>query len=68
MRPANDEMILGYTDGLDLNSPTPSSNRSHSYQHGFKAGRADRGIPWNKTFDEVTAMADQAMAKDEAAY
>lgn len=67
-RPANDGMVQGYTDGLDLNNPEPSSNRSHSYRHGFRAGRADRGQPWGKPFEEVEAMADEAMAKDDAAY
>ncbi len=41
-RPANDEMIQGYRDGLDPNNPEPSANRSHSYRHGFANGRDDR--------------------------
>ena len=40
-RPANEEMIAGYVDGLDLSSPPPSDNRSHSYRHGFANGRDD---------------------------
>lgn len=40
-RPANDEMVQGYFDGLDLTSPQPSANRSRSYRHGFANGRAE---------------------------
>lgn len=64
-RPANDEMVAGYLDGRDLDNPEPSSNRSHSYRHGFRAGRADRGERWGKPFEVVEAMADEAMAKDD---
>lgn len=35
------EMVEGYRDGRDPNSPEPSSNRSHSYRHGFANGRDD---------------------------
>lgn len=38
---SNDEMAQGYRDGRDANSPEPSSNRSHSYRHGFLNGRDD---------------------------
>lgn len=67
---ANEEMVEGYLDGRDLDNPEPSENRSHSYRHGFKAGRNDKlphgqgpfhGIP----FDEVRRMADLAMVLDE---
>lgn len=39
---AEQEMIDGYRDGLDLDSPPPSSNRTASYRHGFANGRDDR--------------------------
>lgn len=68
-RPANDEMIQGYTDGLDLDCPEPSANRSHSYRHGFWSGRADRNLgPRRGTFEQVEAMAQEAMDADEAIY
>ena len=35
------DMTVGYFDGLDSNSPEPSTNRSHCYIHGFKNGRDD---------------------------
>ena len=35
------EMLNGYFDGLDKDSPEPSDNRSHSYRHGFRNGRDD---------------------------
>ena len=39
---AEGDMLQGYMDGLDLSSPEPSGNRSHSYRHGFSNGRYDR--------------------------
>lgn len=68
--PANDEMVQGFRDGYDLDAPEPSENRSHSYRHGFKAGRNDK-LPYGEgpfhgiSADEVNRMADEAMAKDE---
>jgi hypothetical protein len=41
-KPANDEMVEGYRDGFNLDIPEPSDNRSFSYHHGFKNGRADK--------------------------
>ena len=35
------EMVAGYLDGRDPNSPEPSANRSASYRHGFEMGRND---------------------------
>jgi len=65
-RPANDEMVEGYRDGLDMNSPEPSANRSFSYRHGFKNGRADRtGKLWASSYEELARMADEAMTLDE---
>lgn len=65
-RPANDEMVRGYLDGLDMSSPEPSENRSYSYRHGFAAGRSDRGEqpPWHNA-TEGLMMADEAMARDD---
>lgn len=65
-RPANDEMVRGYLDGFDINSPEPSENRSHSYRHGFKAGRADReGRCHWPSVAEARILADEAMALDD---
>jgi hypothetical protein len=67
-RPANNEMVEGYMDGFDLNNPEPSSNRSHSYRHGFANGRADkRQTSRGYTFEELEHMADEAMDKDNQA-
>lgn len=69
-RPANAEMIEGFRDGHDLSAPEPSGNRSHSYRHGFQAGRNDK-LPYGEgPFhgihpDDIRRMADDAMAKDE---
>lgn len=67
-RPANAEMISGYMDGFDLSAPEPSENRSASYRHGFKNGRADKtGKSWG-SFNEISRLADLAMEEDEAKY
>lgn len=65
-RPANDEMVRGYLDGFDLSSPEPSANRSHSYRHGFMAGRSDKGFsaPW-RSAAEAVMLADEAMSLDD---
>ena len=66
MKPANDEMVQGYWDGFDPDSPEPSANRSRSYRHGFANGRADKsGKSRGLTFDELSAAADLAMHLDE---
>lgn len=65
-RPANAEMVEGYCDGLDMTTPEPSANRSHSYRHGFANGRDDRrGKPRP---GDLRKMADEAMALDDAIY
>jgi hypothetical protein len=64
-RPANDDMCHGYMDGRDMDSPEPSANRSHSYRHGFRVGRAEKCNERLGTFQEVTALADAAMEADD---
>ena len=62
-----DEMTEGYCDGLDLDSPEPSSNRSHAYRHGFANGRDDKRHQPRDTAANLRIMADQAEAMDLAA-
>ena len=65
---ANDEMIQGYMDGLDLSLPEPSDNRTHSYRHGFANGRVDRDnrCHWPRvSVAWLNAKADAAMEADE---
>lgn len=50
---ALDEMVQGYRDGLDPDSPAPSSNRSMSYAHGFNVGQGDRG---GQPFHDAAAL------------
>lgn len=64
-RPANAEMIEGYKDGLDLNNPEPSDNRSHSYRHGFANGRDDRRGKPRASYADLVRMAEEAMDKDD---
>lgn len=66
-RPANDEMVEGYTDGFDLDNPEPSDNRSNSYRHGFANGRADAtGKPAFPNAHVARTLADLAMKKDDS--
>ena len=60
------EMVDGYFDGLDPDAPEPSENRSESYRHGFRSGRADCGRPRAESFDETQAAADRAIEEDNA--
>lgn len=64
-RPANDDMVGGYRDGFDRNSPEPSDNRSRSYRHGFRNGRADRAHTPAGTYQDLCAAADEAMCLDD---
>ena len=71
-RPANEEMVQGFMDGYDPNNPEPSDNRSHSYRHGFKAGRNDILPDGEKPFcgmhaDSIREIAEEAMARDDLA-
>lgn len=53
-------------DGLDLDSPEPSANRSRSYRHGFDRGREDRGVMKSAlNVDALRRMANEAMDADE---
>ena len=63
--PANDEMVLGYREGFDLDNPEPSENRSASYRHGFANGRADKtGKSRGLSCEELSRRADMAMLLD----
>ena len=65
-RPANPDMVQGYIDGMDLDAPEPSENRSASYRHGFANGRDDRSGKPRASYADLVAAADAAMAKDES--
>ncbi len=72
-RPANDEMVQGFRDGYDLDAPEPGDNHSHSYRHGFKAGRNDvmpygNGPFYGLSFAQITQMAADAMDRDETRH
>jgi hypothetical protein len=60
------EMVDGYFDGRRPEMPEPSDNRSASYRHGFRSGRADLGRPRAESFDETQAAADRAIEEDNA--
>ena len=64
---SNDEMLEGYRDGLDADSPEPSANRSHSYRHGFANGRDDLRKKPRASADALRRLAAESEALDRAA-
>lgn len=65
LKAAEDEMVEGFLDGYKRCSPEPGRNRSRSYRHGFRNGRADidRRSNW-RSIEEAEAAADRAMQMD----
>ena len=61
-----DQMIEGYRDGRDPDSPEPSANRSVSYVHGFLNGRDDRAGSPRAPAEVLRLMADKAIKDDVA--
>jgi hypothetical protein len=61
-----DEMIEGYRDGRDPDSPEPSANRSASYRHGFSNGRDDHAGSPRAAAQMLRLMADKAIKEDVA--
>lgn len=59
------EMIDGYLDGFDPNSPVPSENRSYSYRHGFANGRDDLRKEPRALASELRRAAAAARELDE---
>lgn len=59
------DMIEGYRDGRDVNSPEPSSNRSHSYRHGFANGRDDLANKPRDSAANLRELAAAAIAADD---
>ena len=65
-RPANDEMVQGYRDGLCSDIQSAGENRSLSYRHGFLNGRADKtGQPRSDTCRDLRELANEVMDADE---
>jgi hypothetical protein len=61
-----DQMIEGYRDGRDPDSPEPSENRPASYRHGFLNGRDDHAGSPRATAQMLRLMADKAITDDIA--
>lgn len=62
-----DEMVNGYLDGRDPESPEPSDNRSHSYRHGFANGRDDLRKQPRAPAELLRAQAETARRADREA-
>ena len=62
---SEDEMVQGYLDGLDLDNPEPSDNRSSSYRHGFSNGRDDRRGKPRDSYLNLRLLAELAIAEDQ---
>ncbi|MDN4987180.1 hypothetical protein QY049_28875 [Bradyrhizobium sp. WYCCWR 13022] len=58
------EMTEGYLDGLKPDNPEPSTNRSHSYRHGFANGRDDLAHSPRLPAQVLRLLADQAIRDD----
>jgi hypothetical protein len=61
------EIVEGYRDGLNPDSPEPSANRSHSYRHSFANGRDDRRRDPRTTAAILRQMAVATERKDTIA-
>lgn len=57
-------MVEGYKDGFNPDSPEPSANRSDSYRHGFKTGRADRAHQPAGRPSDLRREAEEAIERD----
>lgn len=64
---SDDEMLEGYRDGRNPESPEPSANRSHSYRHGFANGRDDLAGKARNVAGIIRAEAVNAITVDENA-
>jgi hypothetical protein len=64
-RPANQDMIDGYLEGRDLDTPAPSENRSYSYKHGFMVGRNEKNGTITQGAAYLRRAADAAMDADD---
>jgi hypothetical protein len=61
-----DDMLLGYMDGLDPNSPPPSSNRTPAYHHGFMNGRDDLSRKPRDSAQNLREQADRILQEMNA--
>jgi hypothetical protein len=66
--PAPPDMVEGYKDGLNPDSPPPSDNRSYSYRHGFANGRDDLAKQPRASAATLRAEAQEAITKDRDAF
>ena len=57
-------MMYGYLDGRRADNPEPSSNRSHSYRHGFANGRDDLARRPRATAAVIRELAEEAIDED----
>jgi hypothetical protein len=64
----DEEMVAGYFDGRDPDSPAPSANRSASYRHGFQSGRDDLAKQPSARASVRRKMAADAIAADDTPY
>lgn len=61
---AEQEMVEGYMDGRQADAPSPSSNRSRSYCHGFQSGRDDLARKPSAPYAERLSQAYFAIQMD----
>jgi hypothetical protein len=61
---SEDEMLEGYRDGRNPDSPEPSKNRSRTYRHGFQSGRDDLTRKPSAPAEVRRKMAEEAIEAD----
>lgn len=62
---AEREMVEGYRDGRDPDSPKPSGNRSLAYAHGFQSGRDDLARKPSAPYAIRRQRAEELLAEDD---
>lgn len=61
---AQAEMLEGYRDGLILDNPEPTLNRSWSYRHGFANARDDKAGQPRDRADHLRSKAESCIILD----
>lgn len=64
----SDEMVEGYMDGSDKDSPEAGENRTASYKHGFLNGRDDLNNKPRASAGKLRRVAEAVLNEDDFNY